>query len=214
MKVKLILFSLVFSAIITIPAFSATVLKDKEKEAPLFKKDSIYSDINVQEQIIVNKNTSDDASLRQNDDAINKFTAVTASKSGNTYTNTWSNYKVSLTDQYYNANDIYDFNADGIKYDFGVYFTDYSRLAIYYSRLSRDLNIVCANFAPKAIPDDVEIAGAYYKHVSLDVPYPYGVEKYNYYLRNIDGKLMVIETFHEDNYDISRKYIDLIEPAQ
>ncbi len=214
MKVKLILFSLVFSAIITIPAFSATVLKDKEKEAPLFKKDSIYSDINVQEQVIVNKTTSEDAGLRQNDDAINKFTAVTATKSGNTYTNTWSNYKVSLTDQYYNANDIYDFNADGIKYDFGVYFTDYSRLAIYYSRLSRDLNIVCANFAPKAIPDDVEIAGAYYKHVSLDVPYPYGVEKYNYYLRNIDGKLMVIETFHEDNYDISRKYIDLIEPAQ
>ena len=195
-----------------LPVYSATVLKDKE-EAKLFKKDSIYSDINVQEYFVTNKSADADTGMRENDDALNRFTAVTATKSGNTYTNTWSNYKLTISDQFYNANDIYDFYADGIKYDFGIYFTDYSRLAVYYSRLSRDLNIVCANFAPGAIPDDVEIAGAIYKHVSLDVPYPYGIEKYNYYLRVIDGKLMVIETFHEDNYDISRKYIEQFEKA-
>ena len=194
------------------PAFAATVLKDKE-EAALFKKDNIYAEVGVKEQI-VNKDAVDDSGLRINDDAINKFTAATAKKNGNTYTNDWSNYKITIVDQYMNANDIYDFNADGIKYDFGIMFNDYSRIAVYYSRLSRDLNVVAANFAPKAVPDDVEIAGAIYKHVSLDVPFPYGVERYNYYLRNIDGKLMVIETFHEDKYQIARKYINLFEPVK
>lgn len=210
--IKKIIALIVFSLLICAPTFSATVLKDKE-EAALFKRDSIYSDINVQENFVINKD-SDDQGLRQNDDAINKFTAVTAQKSGNTYTNNWSNYKLTIKDQFYNANDIYDFNADGIKYDFGIYFNDYSRIAVYYSRLSRDLNVVAANFAPGKVPDDVVIAGEVYKHVDLDVPYPYGIEKYNYYFRNIDGKLMVIETFHEDNYDISRKYIDMFEKAK
>ena len=109
---------------------------------------------------------------------------------------------------------MYDFNADGIKFDFGIYFNDYSRIAVYYTRLSRDLNVVAANFAPGQPVDDVEIAGEIYKHVSQDVQYPYGVEKYNYYLRVIDGKLMVIETYHEDKYQISRKYIDAFEPVK
>ena len=106
------------------------------------------------------------------------------------------------------------FNGDGIKYDFGIYFVDYSRLAVYYTRLSRDLNVVAANFAPGQPVDDVEIGGQIYKHVTLEVPYPYGIEIYNYYFRVIDEKLMVIETFHEDGYDNCRKYIEEFQPAK
>lgn len=211
---RLIVLTIVMSSVLmsAIPSFSATVLKDKS-EAAQFKKDSIYADIDVREQI-VNKDASIDSGLRDTDDAVNKFSVVTATKKGNSYTNTWSNYTIAFDEQTHNANDIYDFNADGIKYDFGVYFDDYSRIAVYYSRLSRDLNVVAANFAPKAIPDEVEIAGVPFKHVALDVPYPYGVEKYNYYFRDIDGKLMVIETYHEDKYDRCRKYIERFEKAQ
>ena len=200
-------------ALSTVPAFSATVL-DKKDDASLFKKDSIYSEIDVKETEIADIKAVDEGGVTLNDDAVNRFTAVTAVKDGNTYTNTWSNYKITLDEQTHSANDTYDFSAEGIKYDFAVYFDDYSRLAVYYTRLARDLNIICANFAPKAVPDDVEIAGAVYKHVSLDVPYPYGIEKYNYYFRNVDGKLMVIETFHEDKYDKCRKYIERFQPAK
>jgi hypothetical protein len=80
--------------------------------------------------------------------------------------------------------------------------------------LSKDLNVVAANFAPGEPVDDVEIAGETYKHVALDVKYPYGIEKYNYYLRVIDGKLMVIETYHEDGYEICRDYIEEFQPAK
>ena len=69
------------------------------------------------------------------------------------------------------------------EYDFGIYFQDYSRIAVYYTSLSRDLSVVAANFAPGQPVDDVEIAGQIYKHVTLDVPYPYGIEIYNYYFR-------------------------------
>lgn len=193
-----------------VPAFSATPIK--KEDAPLFSKKSIYSDIGVQDSVI--QKGSDDTGLRQNDDAINRFTAITATKSGNRWTNNWSNYTIEINDKYYNANDNYDFNADGVKYDFGIYFSDYSRIAVYYTRLSRDLNVVAANFAPGQPVDDVEIAEETFKHVSLDVPYPYGVEKYNYYFRVIDGKLMVIETYHEDKYNICRKYIDQFEKAK
>ena len=213
MKKLIVLVTIIISIFVSIiPCFSATVLKDKS-EAEQFKKDSVYADIDVKEQI-VNKDATTDAGLRDTDDAINKFSVATATKKGDTYTNTWSNYTITFDEQTHNANDIYDFNADGIKYDFGVYFDDYSRIAVYYSRLSRDLNVVAANFAPKAVPDDVEIAGVPFKHVSLDVPYPYGIEKYNYYFRNVDGKLMVIETYHEDKYDKCRKYIERFEKVQ
>ncbi|MBO6118867.1 MAG: hypothetical protein J6P02_00140 [Lachnospiraceae bacterium] len=205
MRNRLIVISMLLSLCINVvPTFSATPIK--KEDAALFSKKSIYSDVGVQEQI-VSKGT-DDTGIRQSDDALNRFTAITATKTGNKYTNTWSNYTIELEDQYYNANEIYDFNAEGIKYDFGVYFNDYSRLAVYYTRLSRDLNVVAANFAPGQPVDDVEIAGQIYKHVALDVKYPYGVEKYNYYLRVIDGKLMVIETYHEDGYDKCRDYIE------
>lgn len=211
MKNRLLVIAVLMSLFVNIiPTFSATPIK--KEDAPLFSKKSIYSDVGVQEQIVT-KGT-DDTGIRQSDDALNRFTAITATKTGTSYTNTWSNYTIDLTDQYYNANEVYDFNAEGIKFDFGVYFGDYSRLAVYYTRLSRDLNVVAANFAPGQPTDDVEIAGAIYKHVALDVPYPYGVEKYNYYLRVIDGKLMVIETYHEDGYDICRDYIERFQPAK
>ena len=211
MKNRLLIFAVLSSLVLNIiSTFAATPIK--KEDAPLFSKKSIYSDIGVREDIITQG--SDDEGLRQNDDAINRFTAITATKNGSTYTNTWSNYTIEFEDTFYNANDMYDFNADGIKFDFGIYFNDYSRIAVYYTRLSRDLNVVAANFAPGQPVDDVEIAGEIYKHVALDVQYPYGIEKYNYYLRVIDGKLMVIETYHEDNYDISRKYIDAFERAK
>lgn len=211
MKNRLFIFTLLLSLSLNITqVFAATPIK--KEDAALFSKKSIYSDVGVREDIITKG--SDDNGLRQNDDAINRFTAITATKKGNSYTNTWSNYTIEFNDTFYNANDMYDFNADGIKYDFGIYFNDYSRIAVYYTRLSRDLNVVAANFAPGQPVDDVEIAGETYKHVALDVQYPYGIEKYNYYLRVIDGKLMVIETYHEDKYQISRKYIDAFEPAK
>lgn len=211
MKRRLLIFTMLLSLSLNIiTSFAATPIK--KEDAALFSRKSIYSDVGVQEEI-VSKGT-DDTGIRQSDDAINRFTAITATKSGNTYTNTWSNYTIEFDDTFYNANDMYDFNADGIKYDFGIYFNDYSRIAVYYTRLSRDLNVVAANFAPGQPVDDVEIAGEIYKHVSQDVEYPYGIEKYNYYLRVIDGKLMVIETYHEDKYQISRKYIDAFEPVK
>lgn len=211
MKNRLLFFVVLLSMSLNImPSFAATPIK--KEDAALFSKKSIYSDIGVQEEIV--SKGVDDTGIRQSDDAINRFTAITATKSGNRYTNTWSNYTIEFDDTFYNANDMYDFNADGIKFDFGIYFNDYSRIAVYYTRLSRDLNVVAANFAPGQPVDDVEIAGEIYKHVSQDVQYPYGVEKYNYYLRVIDGKLMVIETYHEDKYQISRKYIDAFEPVK
>ena len=212
MKKKLLVFTLLASMLLNImPTFAATPIK--KEDAALFSKKSIYSDVGIQEGLIRSA-AGEDSDSRQNDDAINRFTAVTATKSGNRYTNNWSNYTIEFHDTFYNANEMYDFNADGIKYDFGIYFNDYSRIAVYYTRLSRDLNVVAANFAPGQPVDDVELAGEIYKHVSLDVPYPYGIEKYNYYLRVIDGKLMVIETYHEDKYQKCRKYIDAFEPVK
>lgn len=203
-RILITLLTIVSMAINLIPTYSATVIK--KEDAALFSKKSIYADTDVQD-FVVEKGTND-SGIRQNDDALNRFSAITATKNGNTYTNKWSNYTLTIDRQFYNANDIYDFNADGVKYDFGVYFNDYSRLAVYYTRLSRDLNVVAANFAPGKPVDEVTIADQVYKHVELDVQYPYGVEKYNYYFRVIDGKLMVIETYHEDGRDISRRYID------
>lgn len=209
-KRNVIFLTLMLVCLSALNVFAATPIK--KEDAPLFSKKSIYSDIGVQEGIV--KKEADSSGIRESDDALNRFTAITATKNGTTYTNTWSNYKITFEDQYYNANDIYDFNGDGIKYDFGIYFSDFSRIAVYYTRLSRDLSVVAANFAPGQPVDDVEIAGQIYKHVTLDVPYPYGIEIYNYYFRVIDGKLMVIETFHEEDYDKCRRYIDEFEPAK
>lgn len=211
MKKRLLVGLVVFSSVLNVLSVNAATVIKKE-DAPLFSKKSIYSEIGVQD-IVVDKGT-EYSGLRKSDDALDKFTAVTATKNGNTYTNTWSNYKVTFVDQTFNANDIYDFNADGIKFDFGVKFADYSRIAIYYTRLSRDLNIVAANFAPGQPIDEVTIAGEPYKHVALDVEFPYGIERYNYYLRDVDGKLMVIETYHEDGREICREYLDEFEKAK
>lgn len=211
MKKRILVFSIISAIVLNvIPAFSATPIK--KEDAPLFSKKSIYSDIGVQDGIV--SKSADDTGIRKSDDALDRFSAITATRNGNKFTNTWSNYTITFEDQYYNANDVYDFNSEGVKFDFGIYFVDYSRIAVFYTRLSRDLNVVAANFAPGRPVDDVEIAGQIYKHVDLDVQYPYGVEKYNYYFRVVDGKLMVIETYHEDGYDKCRKYIDQFEPAK
>lgn len=203
--------TLVFSNIFS--AFSATVIK--KEDAALFSKKSIYSDIDVYEGGKLPESTDDGGNgMRQSDEALNKFSVVTATVDGDTYTNIWSNYKVTISEPHLTANEVYDFYADGMKFDFGLYFRDYSRIAVYYTRLSKDLNVVAANFAPGAPVSDVVVGGEFYKHVSLDVPYPYGVEKYEYYLRNVDGKLMVIELFYEDGKETSRQFIEKFEKAK
>ena len=213
MKKLTIIPAVIFLMVINIFAsYSAHVLKDKEEAEQYSTKNNIYSIIGVQDGIT--QKGSDEFGNKQSDDEVNRFTAVTATKNGNTYTNTWSNYKITFTDDFFNGNDYYDFNGDGIKFDFGIYFSDYSRIAVFYSRLSSDLNVVASRFSENNGVDDVVIAGHVFKHTSKDVPYPYGVETYNYYLREIDQKLMVIETFHEGKYDTCRKYIDEFEPAK
>lgn len=199
---KLVIFLAVLLNVI--PTFSAVVIK--KEDAPLYKKSSVYAEINVNDDVV-----SEGGGLRQSDEAINKFSVLTAKKEGSTYTNEWSNYKLTIEDDYLNANDVYDFNADGIRFDFGIHFKDYSRIAIYYSRLSKDLNVIASTFSPGAPITDVVIAGEVYKHVYLEVPYPYGIEKYDYYLRNVDGKLMVIELYYEDGRDTSKDYVEKIE---
>ena len=49
-----------------------------------------------------------------------------------------------------------------------------------------------------------------FKHAHKEVKYPYGVEKYDYYLRNVDGKLMVIECFYENANEAAPYYIKQI----
>lgn len=210
---KKILFGIIISVFIlnVTSVFAATVIK--KEEADLFSRKSIYSDVNAGETLPAKTDSSSDEhtgfSVREDD--LNRFTCMTATKEGNnTYYNPWSNYKLVFEEPFLSAKDDYDFYADGVKFDFGVFFEDWSRIAIYYSRLSKDINVVAANFAPGKPVTDVVIAGEIYKHVTLDVPYPYGVEKYDYYLRNIDGKLMVIETYWEDDHQTSKKYIDKI----
>ena len=107
----------------------------------------------------------------------------------------------------YKVTEYYDFSSDGIQFDFAVYFRDYSRIAVYYSTLSRDLNTIASKFAPGETPNDQVIAGEVYKHVTYKEPYPYGTLIYDYYLRNVDNKLMVIECFHEKEGEIAPNYI-------
>ena len=209
-KVSLLFLITIFLFFCSLATYSAHVIN--KEDAAQYSTKSKYSIVGVQDGITLKG--IDDSGFSQSDDALNRFTAVTAKKNGNTYTNTWSDYTITIDDEFANANDIYDFNGDGIKYDFGIYFQDYSRLAVYYTRLSSDLNLVASRFAEGGQVDDVEIGGHVYKHVAKDVPYPYGVEIYNYYLREIDQKLMVIETFHEERYDKCRDYIDEFKPAK
>ena len=142
------------------------------------------------------------------DDSVEaRFSVPKGTKSGNAYSNSWSNYSVSFSDTVYNANEYYDFSSDGIQFDFAVYFKDYSRIAVYYSRLSRDLNTIAQKYAPGETPNDQVIAGEVYKHVTYKEPYPYGTLIYDYYLRNVDNNLMVIECFHEKEGEIAPNYI-------
>lgn len=136
-----------------------------------------------------------------------RFSVPKGIKTGNNYSNSWSNYSITFNDTTYNANEYYDFSSEGIQFDFAVYFKDYSRIAVYYSTLSRDLNTIASKFAPGKTPNDQVIAGEIYKHVTYEEPYPYGKLYYDYYLRNVDNKLMVIEIFHEKDNDTALKYL-------
>lgn len=175
--------------------------------------DSIVTGGNAAEKNTSNTGTTNNSGKPKKgagyvDDSVEvRFSVPKGTKSGNNYSNSWSNYSVSFTDTVYNANEYYDFSSDGVQFDFAVYFRDYSRIAVYYSRLSRDLNTIAEKFAPGETPNDQVIAGEVYKHVTYKEPYPYGTLIYDYYLRNVDNKLMVIECFHEKEGEIAPNYI-------
>ena len=217
MKKNIIILTSIFIITLSFSAFSATVIK--KEDAALYSKKSDYATFieqnSIEQQIndgtltieSVNEEMSKATSLSEKD--MERFNAVKATKSGNKYTNPWSNYNITLEDKNSYAGDFYDFSDPSIVYDFGVYFGDYSRLAVYYSNLSRTLDEVAKIFAPEGTPNDVVIAGNKYRHVRQEVSYPFGVDYYNYYLRDIDGKLMVIECFCEnDENGIATSYID------
>ena len=191
---------LVFCMIINSNVFAAKIIN--KEDASVFSKASKYSttiDKNLIEAQITGKTIT-------NED-IERFQVPKVKKEGNKYTNTWSNYTISIDDSNTVARDYYDFNIEGVQYDFGVSFKDYSRLAVYYSTLSRPLDQIAKRFAPKSRVSNVVVGGEVYKHVQLDEQYPYGILKYDYYLRNVDNKLMVIECFHEKDSDIAPTYI-------
>ncbi len=175
--------------------------------------DSIVTGGNAAERNTSNTGTTNNSGKPKKgagyvDDSVEvRFSVPKGTKSGNNYSNSWSNYSVSFTDTVYNANEYYDFSSDGVQFDFAVYFRDYSRIAVYYSRLSRDINTIAQKFAPGETPNDQVIAGEVYKHVTYKEPYPYGTLIYDYYLRNVDNKLMVIECFHEKEGEIAPNYI-------
>ena len=198
--------------------FSASVIN--KEDAAQYSKKNPYAEINV--GLPENNNDSSystgsnqyiggsikDAAIEDNE---NRFVATTAVKQGNKYTNAWSNYSLVIEDNFSTAADYYDFAAEGIKYDFAVAFNDYSRLAIYYSVLSRDINEVARIYSESSgIVTDEVVAGEMFKHAHKEVKYPYGVEKYDYYLRNVDGKLMVIECFYENSNEAAPYYIKQI----
>ena len=202
---------------ITSNTYSAVVLKDKSEAAQYSKKSDYAVEIdtgnttdysNIGSNI---NNTSGSSYSKNNNDLEDRFVCKTATKQGNTYVNDWSNYKVTFHENVKSATQFYVFNDDDIKYDFGLYWPDYSRLAIYYTRLSRDLDDIANRFVKGAVPRSVIIAGEVYKYVQDAVEYPYGIEYYDYYLRNVDGKLMVIECFHEKTTDMAPTYIEKIE---
>lgn len=214
MKNKLnLIIILSFVLLLNTNVFAAKVLGSKE-EADALSKKSYYSSVveenslnfQVTEGIVAS--VENITTEQKNEDALDKFTAQKAVKSGNKYTNKWSDYNITFDNKTNYANDYYDFNDSGTVYDFGLFFNDYSRLAVYYSRLSRDLNTVAHAFAPDSEVNDVVIAGHTFKHVLNDVKFPFGVEHYDYYLREIDGKLMVIECFYDRDDAIAPTYID------
>lgn len=217
MKNRLVFSIIMFLITISFSSFSATVIK--KEDAAMYSKKSDYATIleqnstvqQVPENIVtmdaVKQQVGSTASMQEDD--LDRLKVVKATKSGNKYTNTWSNYSITLEDKNSYAGDFYDFSDPSTVFDFGVYFGDYSRLAVYYSKLSRTLDEVAKIFAPEGTPNDVVIAGNKYRHVYREEQYPFGVDYYNYYLRDVDGKLMVIECFCEnDENGIASNYID------
>lgn len=217
MKFRLLIFVTIFINVFSINIYAATVIK-KEDAAMYSKKsdfatvldpDSIEQQVNEGALTIDTIKSSTKVSTTIAEDDADRFKAVKATKSGNTYTNVWSDYNITLNDKNTYASDFYDFSDPTSVFDFGVYFGDYSRLAVYYSNLSRTLDEVAKNFAPECTANEVVIAGNKYKHVRKEVEYPFGMEYFNYYLRDVDGKLMVIECFSEnDENGIATTYID------
>ena len=133
MNKKILFMSLLSCLFVATASYAGTIIN--KDDAALFSKQSKYSRV-IDQELIDNQNMG---KVATNDQVVN-FTVPKAKKDGDKYTNTWSNYSISFEDKNYVANDYYDFNSEGVQYDFGIYFKDFSRLAVYYSTLSRDLN--------------------------------------------------------------------------
>ena len=217
MKNRIVLSTIIFLIIISFNSFSATVIK--KEDAAMYSKKSDYATVleqgSIEQQIAEGIITIDAVKQESNkattlsEDDMDRFKVVKATKNGNKYTNTWSDYNITLEDKNSYAGEFYDFSDPSTVFDFGVYFGDYSRLAVYYSNLSRTLDEVAKIFSPDSAPNDVVIAGNKYRHVRKEVSYPFGMDYFNYYLRDVDGKLMVIECFCEnDENGIASNYID------
>ncbi|MCQ2609535.1 MAG: hypothetical protein MJ151_01920 [Lachnospiraceae bacterium] len=214
MKKRLcIIYSLIIALLVIDGAFAATVIK-KEDAAQYSKKSDYAQELDtgaVSSGAGLGGNGNGSAGYSTGDDA-EKFVCTKATKTGNTYINEWSNYKLTLEGNVKNAIEYYDFNDRDTVYDFGVYWPDWSRLAIYYTRLSRDIDQVAMIYAHnKGTPRNVVIGGEVYRYIQEAIEYPYGTEYYDYYLRNVDGKLMVIECFHENEGDKAPTFIEKIE---
>lgn len=202
--------SILFSLLLVIDAEAAVVIK--KEDAYQYSRASDYAR-EIDSGEVSGGSLLGSGGGTGDDEISTKFVCTTAKKDGDTYTNTWSNYTITFDEgrQIKKAVEFYDFNNDDCKYDFGLYWPDYSRLAVYYTRLSRDIDTVAKSFAPTGSPRNAMIAGEVYRYIQEAVDYPYGVEYYDYYLRNVDGKLMVIECFHENDDDIAPTYIEQFE---
>lgn len=199
--------------------YAAIVLGSKDDAQSLSKK-SNYSTVLDDDTVNLEQQVASGVSIQQkqsskaqvNEQTLDSFSAQKASKSGDTYTNKWSDYNITFSDSRDNARDYYDFNDSDMVFDFAVEFKkDYSRLAVYYTRLSRTIDQIALRFAEdnSAIPTLTTVGGNQYKHVQKKQQFPYGIDYYDYYLRDVDGKLMVIECFSESSEDsIAKSYIE------
>lgn len=130
-----------------------------------------------------------------------KFNCTTATKNGSTYTNKWSNYFITCNGGR-SGFDYFDTTDKDSKYDFALVFPDGSRLAIYYTTLSRDIGVVANNFAKSTgsgngTVEDKVFAGTVFKHILVSEPDPDGMNYHEYFIRQVDAdKLMVVDTYY------------------
>lgn len=135
-----------------------------------------------------------------------RFTCPTATKNGNTYTNKWSNYFITCTGGR-SGFDYFDTADKDSKYDLALVFPDGSRLAIYYTTLSRDIGVIANNFAKSTgsgngTVEDKVFAGNVFKHILVSEPDPDGMNYHEYFIRQVEAdKLMVVDAYYANITD-------------